>query len=184
MTNDSIFKKGIRILRPYEYKQLYDSIEKQTNKDKLDSMLMTGMRYNELRYLYKHKENFKKDSIYVKSMKKKAKHKERYVRLSFQGIRAINHFLNNKKGLPHRVVMNENLKRWCEKAKLDKKGISTKSFRKTYESWLITVYPNNATQIFLSQGHTDLTSIEYYLMCPFNEIDKESMKIYTEGWLF
>jgi len=183
MSNDSIYKNKIRVLHPYEYKQLYNAIDKQDFKDKLDTMLLTGMRYAELRYLYKHKSNLKENKIYVKSNKGKAEHAERYVRLNPMGVGAINHFLNSKKNLPNRVTMNENLKRWCLKAKLDNKGISTKTFRKTWESWLAVMYPNSFQHIFLSQGHTDYVSIQYYLMCPFNDKDKVDMKQYTDGWL-
>jgi len=36
-------------------------------------------------------------------------------------------------------------------------GLSAKTFRKTWESWLLFSYPDKAMEIALSQGHTELT---------------------------
>lgn len=183
MSNDKIFKNDVRILHPYEYKMLYDAVDKRDNRDKMDTMLLTGMRYNEIRWMYTHKDCFNGKTIHVPSKKVKAVLKERYVRLNNQGIRAVQNFFATKKNIPTRISWNENLKRWCKKAGLDDKGISTKTFRKTWESWLATMYTDKVSFVFLSQGHTNLTSIQYYLMCPFDEKDKQDMKYYTDGWI-
>lgn len=183
MENNKIFKNDIRILLPSEFKAIYNAIDKHEYKSKLETMLLTGMRYNELRSLYKRKQDFNGDTIHVVSGKKKARQKERYVRLNNQGKRAVEYFLHAKRNLPSREAWNENLIRWCKKANVDPDGISTKTFRKTWESWLAVKYPDNFHLIFLSQGHTDKTSLQYYLMCPFKPEAQLEMNYYTDGWI-
>jgi len=184
MSDDfNILKGGVRILRPCEYKQLHDAIPKIDHKDKLDALLYTGCRYTELKWLYEHPSYFKKSTILMPSRKINMKHDERYIRLNINGQRAIQFFLRSKTNLPDHPGWDENLKRWCKKAGIDPTGVCCKSTRKTWESWLITCYPNNATNIFLNQGHTEKTAMEYYLMLPFDDKDVEDMKFYTEGWI-
>ena len=183
MGNVNILKNGIRILRPCEIKALIDVIPKVEHKDKFEALLYTGCRYSELRWLYKNPKAFQGNSILMPSTKTEARHKERYVRLNNNGQRAVAYFLRSKRNLPAHPGWDENLKRWCKKANLDSEGICCKSSRRTWESWLATMYPHNFQHIFLSQGHTDKISLEYYLMLPFNEQDKEGMKFYTDGWI-
>ena len=178
-----IIKTGVRLLRPWEFKKIYDVIPKIDLKDKFEALLYSGCRYSELKWLYKHPENFKSNILIIPSSKKEARHKERYVRLNTNGQRAITYFLRSKRNLPAFNGWDENLIRWCNKANLDAKGICCKSTRKTWECWLATMYPNNLQQIFLNQGHTERISLEYYLMVPFNEQDKKDMRFYTEGWI-
>ena len=184
MENTKIFKRGVRILTPNEFRALYDIVDKHENKAKLEAMLLTGMRYNELQRLYKRKQYYNNDTIYVKSGKAKARQKERHVRLNQQGKRAVDYFLHASKNLPSREAWNENLHRWAIKAGIDPTGITTKCFRKTWESWLTVKYPNHFHFIFLSQGHTDKTALEYYLMCPFTDEHKQAMSYYTDGWIY
>lgn len=145
--------------------------------------MYTGCRYTELKWLYKHPGAFDGNVILMPSRKPEARHKDRYIRLNNNGKRAVSYFLRSKQNLPAHIGWDTNLKRWCEKAGLDIKGVCCKSTRKTWESWLATMYPNNFQHIFLSMGHTDKTSMEYYLMLPFNDQDKEDMHFYTDGWI-
>ena len=183
MENVKIFKNGIRILRPCEAKTIIDAIPKVEHKDKFEVLLYTGCRYSELRWLYKNAKAFQPPTILMPSMKPEARHKERYIRLNNNGQRAVTYFLRSKRNLPAHTGWDENLIRWCKKAGIDSTGICCKSSRRTWESWLATMYPHNFRHIFLSQGHTDKISMEYYLMLPFNQQDKEDMKLYTDGWI-
>ena len=183
MDNIKILKNGIRILRPIEIKAIIDVIPKVDHKDKLEALLYTGCRYTELQWLYKHPEAFQRTTILMPSTKPEARHKERYIRLNANGIRAVTYFLRSKHNLPAHPGWDENLRRWCKLANIDTSGICCKSTRKTWESWLATMYPNNFQQIFLSQGHTERVSMEYYMMLPFNDQDKQDMKFYTDGWI-
>ena len=181
--NHPIIKNGVRIFRPCEIKKIIDVIPKVDHKDKFEALLYTGARYNELRWLYRHPQNFYGNTILMPSLKPEARHKERYIRLNVNGQRAVMYFLRSKKNLPAHPGWDENLRRWCQKAGIDPVGVCCKSTRKTWESWLVTMYPHNFEHIFLSQGHTDKVSLEYYLMLPFSDEDKEEMKFYTDGWI-
>jgi len=183
MKNDNIYKTGVRIFRPCEIKKLIEAIPKGEFKDKFEALLFTGMRYEEMRWLFKHKDAFTGETIHLISTKIKALHKERYVRLNNNGKRAIERFLRSKRNLPTRDGWNQNLLRWAKLAGIDTDGISSKSTRKTWESWLVSTYPDKAILIFLSIGHSDKVSMEYYLMLPFSEKDKEDMKYFTDGWI-
>ena len=57
-----------------------------------------------------------------------------------------------------------------------------KMFRKTYESWLISSYPERKEEVFLSQGHNSLTALRHYVNLPFTESDRMEMKEYVDGW--
>lgn len=178
-----ILKTGVRIFRPCEIKALVQAIPKVDNKDKFEALLYTGCRYSEMRWLYKHQDAFKGDTILMPAFKPMARHKERYIRLNMNGRRAVTYFLRSKRNLPPYNGWDMNLKRWCGVAGIDTKGVSVKSTRKTWESWLTTMYPSNFQNVFLSQGHTQAIALEYYLMLPFSDQDKEDMKFYTDGWI-
>jgi len=176
-------KSGIRILRPVEFRVLINGIPKLENKDKVEVLLYTGARYIEAKWLYEHPEAFKQDFIIMPSQKPKVVHKERIIRLNNQGKRAVVNFLRCKTNLPTHVAFDENLIRWCKNAEMNSIGVSVKAFRKAWESWLAVMYPNNWLQIFLSQGHTAKTSMEYYLSLPYTTEDKKDISYYTEGWV-
>jgi hypothetical protein len=179
-----IFKNGVRILRPCEFKLINDKIPKQEQKDKFEALLYTGCRYTELIWLYKHPDAFQdSNTILMPSMKPEARHKERYIRLNNNGKRAVSYFLRSKHNLPAHTGWDENLKRWCARASVDPTGVCCKTTRRTFESWLATMYPNNLQQIFLSQGHTERISMEFYMMLPFDDQDKKDIAFFVEGWL-
>jgi len=178
-----IVRTNVRILRPHEFTALVNAIPKMDHRIRLEALLYTGCRYIELNWLHKHPEAFDGNSIRMPSTKTQAREKERYIRLNTQGKRTVTFFLRDKSGLPAQSVWDRNLIRWAKAGKLDTSHISSKSTRKTWESWLVTMFPTYFTQIVLSQGHTKETSMEFYLGLPFSDKDKEEMKFYTDGWI-
>jgi len=60
-------------------------------------------------------------------------------------------------------------------------GLSAKSFRKTWESWLLFSFPDKAMEIALSQGHTELTQLRHYANLPFLDKDREEMNEFVVG---
>jgi integrase len=66
---------------------------------------------------------------------------------------------------------------------LDGNPVNNKTFRKTWESWLVLYYPDKALQIALSQGHTTTTQYEHYLNTSFEEEDRKEMRKWVEGWI-
>lgn len=179
----NITKNGTRILRPDELKKLVNAIDKVEMRDKFEALLYTGARYTEIQRIYKNPEWFIDDSIHLQSTKKKAIQKERYIRLNPAGKRAVTYMLRSRKHYPTRAGWNENLKRWARKAGIDEANISAKTTRKTWESYLVTSYPKQLEYIFLSQGHSQLTSLKFYLMIPFTDEEKKQITFYTDNWL-
>ena len=184
-----IIKNGVRILRPREYDALIDTIFRKDLKYRyreiINALLYTGMRYVELQRFQKHSEWFDRNtrSIYLPpeaSRKKKRTMRERYVYLSTQGITHIENFILYVDKMPERIILNNMLTFWGNKAGLGK--ISVKTFRKTWESWLVVSYPNAIPLIAMSQGHTLFTAMNHYLNLPFTDEDIEEIKVRTAGW--
>ena len=178
-----ILKQKTRILRPSEVRRIIEAIPKNEYKEKFEALLFSGCRYRELQALYKHKSRFINGVINIPSTKKKSVYNSRYVRLNKAGQRAVAYFLRSKTNLPNYTAWVNNLKRWCEYAGVDPIGIGCKTTRKTWESWLVMKYNKQIELIFLSQGHSQMTALKFYLMVPFTKQDIEDMDYYTEGWI-
>ena len=179
-----IIKQGVRILRPFEAKQLIDKgIVVFKNQLLFKTLLHTGTRYAEGQRIKEHPEWFDGNFIHLPSMKVKAKQKERWIRLSPQGREIVRQYLHLEYKLPTNITWNENLKRWASMAGLDTAGISAKTTRKTWESWLAFYYPTHHLEIVQSQGHDARTAFNHYLNMPFTEEDRIQMKEFVEGWI-
>lgn len=179
-----IIKEGVRIFRPHEFASLFNAIPKNEHKQMMEAELYTGMRFSEARWLQKNPKAFDGNTILMPSSKKQARHKERFIRLNKNGKRAVKYFIDSKKKLPTIQTWDENLIRWAKKAGLDIEGICAKSTRKTWEAWLMSQYGcEHQIEIFLSIGHTKETALEYYLMMPFSDKEKQDIKFYTDGWI-
>ena len=174
--------RAVKILRPQEYELLVQAIPKAEYKTKFDALLFSGMRYSEAKRLYKNQKLFDGNAIRMKSTKKRAKQKERYIHLNREGRTAIRYFLRGNENLPKYSTWVENLERWCKYAGIDPEYMSVKTTRKTWESWLIATMPEKIFQICLSQGHDELTSLRHYANLPFTKDEKEHIKKFTEGW--
>ena len=182
-----ILKGGIRILRPQEYEAIREAIPKMHHQIILDTVLFTGMRWIELERLKKHPDWYDPRGGYIylppeASQKKKRTMRERYVYLSSRGKAIIPLFLKLDKDIPRRVTWRENLIRWAKYSGIDPVGLSAKSTRKTWESWLIVSYPDKALLIAMSQGHTQITAMNHYLNLPFSQEEIRRIRSYTEGW--
>jgi len=113
-------------------------------------------------------------------LKAKRKQKERWVRVSPRGSSVLQYFFTSK-ALPSYKTWTENLQRWAKRSGLDPIGLSPKTTRKTWESWLVSCYPERTAEIFVDQGHTTMTSLPHYLNMPFLQPDKEQMLEWTGG---
>jgi len=174
-----------RILRPVEYEMLEKGIKRQ-EKDLMTNLratLLLGARYAECQRIQKHPEWFDGDFIFLPEEKKvKRKAPQRFIRLSTLGKFIMPYFFKSKP-LPSRQAWIKNLKNWAINVGLNPVGLTTKTLRKTWESWLVFYYPKQIHAIFLSQGHTELTALKHYINLPFKEEDKKQMKKYVEGWI-
>lgn len=174
-------KSQVRILRPAEYETIRSGLQ-PAQAIMLDGLLLTGMRYVEARRFQEHPEWLEGKFIHTPTMKVKAKQKERWIRLSNYGQQVIPLFLKGAR-LPGKATFNTNLKRWALKVGLDQAGLSAKTTRKTWESWLVFYYPERQINVVQSQGHDILTSIDHYLNLPFENSEKFAMQKWLEGWI-
>lgn len=96
-------------------------------------------------------------------------------------------FFDDKiKPYPVYQVFDENLKRWVKKQGvelLNGISISVKTFRKTWECWLVCSYPERIPLIAMSQGHTEIVAMNHYLNIPFSKEEIDAIKEKTAGWL-
>ena len=178
-------KLKTRILRPCEYVQLRDAT-KPANQTNLDACLLLGARYRECARTQKHPEWFDGNFIHLPWTKELAKSRhtpERWIRLSYLGKKIIPYFIASQKQLPSIQAWDVDLKLWAGKAGLNEEGISARTLRKTYESWLVFSYSNEIPLIMLSQGHSLQTSIAHYISLPFTEVDRQAMYEWVVGWV-
>jgi len=181
-----IIRMGTRILRPNEWKALVEGCPKSDYKTILQTLLFTGMRYIELQRFQSYPSWFDGDFVHLPkeaSHKKKRTQRERWVRLNNQGKMVVEYFKNVKRHVPTYQSWNENLKCWCKRVNLDPEGVSVKTTRKTWESWLMFYFPQHIATITLSQGHTQIISLQHYVNMPFTESDRIGIKNYVEGWI-
>ena len=174
-----------RILRPEEYEVLHEGARKLENQTLLDSCLLLGARYEECRRIHQNPKWFDGNFIHLPSeaqKKVKRTQTERWIRLSSMGKAILPYFFETKE-MPTVQAWNENLLRWSRRKDLDPVGITARSLRKTYESWLIFSFPEATNLVYLSQGHTTLTSLQHYVNLPFLDEDKKAMKQWVEGWI-
>jgi len=65
---------------------------------------------------------------------------------------------------------------------LDPVALGPKSMRKTWESWFVASYSEKVLEVFLSQGHSQMTALSHYLGLPFTQADKVAMLEHVSGW--
>lgn len=197
---------GVRILTPTEYENLLCQITKPSLAKLVRVMLLTGMRYEEILRLNENPDHFSERdrSVWVRSGKQKTKSPERYVPLTIAGGQAVREFLDDERiKYPSASVMSLNLSSWAEKAGLspileaqmkelsganvgkERKnvyGMSVKTFRRTWENWLLTICPERVFDIMKAQGHDISTSSEHYAGAVFSPSDVEKIRGYVIGW--
>lgn len=190
MTKNSLKKPKIarkseeiyRILSPSEYKKLLGGIDKVDQRFRIETMLNTGMRYEELRRFEKKFFNPKTRDITLPASITKTK-RGRAVQLTPNFSQKLEIFLSKSDlNFPTRASMNTNLSRWAKNAGLDWSP-DPKTFRKTIETWLIFA-GYDSFKVAISQGHTQTVQIAHYQnmsSCLKNEL--KEVKEFTEGWM-
>lgn len=134
----------------------------------------------------------------------KASSPERYVPLTKDGAKVVEKFLaDERETYPPANIMMVNLTKWAEKAGLDPLlsdqvhplsgantgkerknvyGVSVKTFRKSWENWLMTIYPDRTLDILKAQGHNADTALQHYSGCVFSSDDVNQIRGYVAGW--
>jgi len=191
-------KRDVRILKPGEFSLLLNSTPAK-DRVNLQVLLYTGMRYVEAQACQEHPEWYDQEANKIKlppciQRKKKQKNKDiRVIYLSFQAKMIMPFFFTSGKDiteemklirkLPTRVGWDQNIKRWAIKSGIGPTGISAKTTRKTWESWILAYYGGKATiPICVAQGHTTMISIKHYASNPFSEKEIDQMKEFVFGW--
>ncbi len=186
-----IIKTDTRILRPCEYKLLMQGSSKGKgrmgldNKTNLNTLLFTGLRYREAERLKEHPEWVDDSFIHLPAVaqkKKKRRMKERFIKLTPRAKDTLEQFFEAKALPSSWGGWRENLVRWARAAGLDPEGLTCKTTRKTWESWLVVYYPKRVHEILATMGHIELTAIQHYHGLAFSEVDKLEMKEFVEGW--
>ena len=186
---------GSRVLTPGEADSIRRVISKPSNRALFDLMLYTGLRLEEVRQLIEHPEIFDEERrlLVIKSGKAKASQKSRNVILSDKGVEAVRAFLQAPKMPASSSAWQTNLIRWSKIAGLshlpDRSGeggnvygITVRTSRKSWESWLLTAYEGKAVKIALSQGHTESTALGHYLNLSFTDQEREAIVEEVRGW--
>jgi len=180
-----ILKEGTRILTPGEYDALLSAVKKQDYRIILATALVTGMRYVELQRLQRRRDWFipERRCIHLpaEAQRKPARvFRERYVHLPSWGVEVVRMFFYVRP-LPHIRHFNMLLRGWAART-IGMRGVSAKTFRKTWECWLAVSYPDMLDLVAMNQGHTNLTALRHYLQLPFSEAEKAEIKNRTAGW--
>ena len=175
-------KDIFRIMSPSEIKQWMAGIEKVDNRFRVDTMLNTGMRYEELKKFEPKYFSAKTRCITLPPNVTKTK-RGRVVHLTPNYTKTLEIFLSRASlGFPNRSTMNTNLKRWSNKAGLNWSP-NCKTFRKTWESWLIFA-DYDSMKVAVSQGHSQTIQIAHYqnmASCLKNE--QKEVKEICDGWM-
>jgi hypothetical protein len=156
------------------------TIENQTRSD----VLLTGLRYVEAQRLQTNPKWVDGRFIHLSASAQRKvlrTQKERWVRLSSKGASLLPYFFKTKP-LPTWKGWTQNMQRWAGNSGLDPIGLGPKIPRKSWESWLVAYYPERVLEVFLSQGHTQMTALSHYLGLPFTQGDKGAMLEYVSGW--
>lgn len=172
----------VKIFRPNEITRIINAIPKSEDKTRFETLLYTGAHYSEIQRLYENASWYKGDSVKIPNV---GNTNHRVVHLSKQGKRIVNLYIFGcKKGLPHYVTWEANLKRWCSYAKIENPDkLSIKSIRGTWEAWLVAKYPDKIFKIFQNQGHREFSTLERYSKLNFSDEDLDQMEAYVAGWL-
>lgn len=179
-------KGGIRVLTPADHEDLAGVIPRQDHRAIFDLLLFSGMRYVELQRFHLHREWFmpERRAIFLPreaSRKVLRTQPERYVHLNPAGVAAAEAFVEVVEKVPGAKVWSLDMKRWARFAGMDPAGMSVKTTRKTWESWLAAA-GYDLSLVALSQGHDSITQLRHYLNLPFTEEDLVGIQRCTARW--
>lgn len=184
----------IRILTPSEYSKLIKAIPKDEYKTIFKVLMITGMRYIELQRLYDHPEWYigvdeigEDRNIIHLPASAQLKHKQVQKRRTIIPLPAefgdtFKLFLKGPRP-PTKQSWNENMQRWAALACINPYGVSSKTTRKTLESWCISA-GLDIMRICLRQGHTNLVSLNHYSSIAFSSNEIRDIKEQLTAWGF
>lgn len=192
----ALVSNGSRVLTPAETEAMRAVISKPSNRVLFDLMTFTGIRLSEVQQLVDSPDVFdpERRTITIRSGKVLATQRTRNVRLCDQAVMAVQRYLERPKVPSSSSSWQGNLLRWGRAARLvpipggkpdayNPCGLTVRTTRKTLESWLLTTFPERATMIALSQGHTEMTALRHYLNLSFTSEECLAIADQVKGWL-
>lgn len=159
-----------------------------------DALLLTGMRYVEFadmerswysgpRRVVQIPKSKKVRSDGTTRGKKRCLYTERTVMLSLPGCDAVDRYLLSGLKAPHRVSMYEALHNYARWSGIGETGITPKMFRKTFVSWLMACFPEQAEYVGVTMGHTAEVMRRNYLVTGFPTDELRKMReVYLTEW--
>lgn len=187
-----------RILTPDEYEALRGCIPKTEYRMRVDLLLFTGMRYSEAKSFSGHLAWFDADNRCISLPGASTKTgMNRVVHLTPAFSKSLSMYLKEFKSLdmPDINSMDDQLKRWWlmrpqRMAQPNNWWPTCKTFRKTWESWLLSVRRKDGSPKFSymdiarSQGHTVAISERHYAnLDPRLKSQQDAIRRLTEGWM-
>ncbi len=181
-----LVKQDTAILTPFETLKIRENLNEKYQAI-ADGLLHTQMRVEELWEFMRHPEWYSASRRCIdlpKGAIKKVKtlHKERTVRLSIAGCSAVEYLIKMNPDKVSRQAMGPAMKRAAKKAGFKPDGITSKMYRKTMISWLMTCVPEKMYMIAGSAGHTLETMQNHYTNLAFEKRDIEDMRAILKGW--
>jgi len=186
---------GSRVLTPTEASAIRSVISKPSSRILFDLLLYTGLRFAEVRQIADNPVIFDEErgTLSIRSMKPSATQAARNVILGEKGAAAVREFIASGRKIPsHVTTWQNNLIAWCKAARLsplptvpekgNPYGITARTTRKTWESWLLAACPDQIVRITLSQGHSETVALRHYLNVSFTAAEKETIKAEVVGW--
>ena len=186
---------GSRVLTPEEASAIRTVISKPSSRALFDLLLYSGLRFAEVRQLADNPAIFDEDrgTLSIRSMKPTARQAGRNVILGEKGVAAVREFLKMGAKVPANVTSwQQNLIAWCKAAHLETLpavpekgnpyGITARTTRKSWESWLLAACPDQIVRITLSQGHSETVALHHYLNVSFTAAERETIKAEVVGW--
>jgi integrase len=183
-------KTQVAVLTPNQW-HLLESHLNADYKIRGNFLLQTAMRIAEAIYVSRHPECFRKENgaIYLpfvtgkeKIGKLRCKQKTRTILLSPKGVKAVQDLFDNNVKFPSYQAMEGSFKRAAKEADIDNRYIRSKSFRKSFISWLMVSMPDKQMSIAKSAGHDFDTMQRHYVEFAFRKEDIKDMKEETDGW--
>ena len=180
-------KRNVAVLTPTQVRAIDDKLNSDY-KIRTRFLLQTGLRIAEARYVNLNRDCFRKENgaIFLPKVdgvgKARATIKNRSVLLSPSGIASVEDFFDKNPGLPSYPAMEKAIRLAAREADFDINYITTKMYRKTLLTWLMTCYPEQEAKILYSLGHNSQTSRAHYLAYGFRKDDIADMRKELNGW--
>lgn len=186
----NLIRMGSKILVPSQFRALREELNPEYRMI-VDGLIHTGARIVEFWAIVKHPEWFHAGRRIIDlpkigaAKKDQMKYTDRTIKLTVNGVYAMQNIYTNGIKYKSRSAVNQALKRAAAKAGILPDGINEKGFRKILISWLVEIRKDkgiDSLDITSSMGHTEDTMMEHYLGMGFTKVEHDDMFEFLKGW--